>query len=336
MAILFVILGCGINNSLKGHTSANYFNLALVPYLLFRVFYSLGIVKWWSPLTVLPDSGLLYFVKYSAGIQQVLSIVLEVVIMSLAVAHRTKALQDAVSQSILEQKKFIEEQNKTLDLTVTERTLELNSKKANIQELLYNMMPMSIAKELEGKGSSPPIRHDAVTILFTDFVGFTQASSIMPANRMVSELNEIFSEFDRIIQECGVEKIKTIGDSYMAVAGAPTYCDDHALRCARAALGIIKYIKNRNTNATFKWSLRVGLHTGPVVAGVIGNKRIAYDIWGDSVNIASRMESASESDRVNISAYTFDLIRDQFKCEYRGKIPVKGKGEIDMYFIATQ
>lgn len=158
----------------------------------------------------------------------------------------------------------------------------------------------------------------------------------MPANRMVSELNEIFGEFDRIIQECGVEKIKTIGDSYMAVAGAPTQCDDHALRCTRAALGIIKYIKNRNNNATFKWSLRVGLHSGPVVAGVIGNKRITYDIWGDSVNLASRMESASEPNRVNISAYTFDLIRDQFKCEYRGKIPVKGKGEIDMYFIASQ
>ena len=114
----------------------------------------------------------------------------------------------------------------------------------------------------------------------------------------------------------------------MAVAGAPTQCDDHALRCTRAALGIIKYIKNRNNNATFKWSLRVGLHSGPVVAGVIGNKRITYDIWGDSVNLASRMESASEPNRVNISAYTFDLIRDQFKCEYRGKIPVKGKGEI--------
>ena len=123
-----------------------------------------------------------------------------------------------------------------------------------------------------------------------------------------------------------------LGDSYMAVAGAPTQCDDHALRCTRAALGIIKYIKNRNNNATFKWSLRVGLHSGPVVAGVIGNKRITYDIWGDSVNLASRMESASEPNRVNISAYTFDLIRDQFKCEYRGKIPVKGKGEIDMYF----
>jgi class 3 adenylate cyclase len=173
-----------------------------------------------------------------------------------------------------------------------------------------------------------------VTILFTDFVGFTQASSIMPANRMVSELNEIFGEFDRIVQECGVEKIKTIGDSYMAVAGAPKYCDDHAVRCTRAALGIIEYINNRNNNATFKWSLRVGLHSGPVVAGVIGNKRITYDIWGDSVNLASRMESASEPNRVNISAYTFDLIREQFKCEYRGKIPVKGKGEIDMYFIA--
>ena len=109
-----------------------------------------------------------------------------------------------------------------------------------------------------------------------------------------------------------------------------------SLRCTRAALGIIQYIKNRNNNATFKWSLRVGLHSGPVVAGVIGNKRITYDIWGDSVNLASRMESASEPNRVNISAYTFDLIRDQYKCEYRGKIPVKGKGEIDMYFIAAQ
>jgi len=334
VAVLLLILGCGINNSFKGHKSANIFIIALLPYVVFRIFYSLGIVKWWSPLTALPDSGLLYFFKNSAGIQQVLSISLEAVIMSLAVAHRTKALQDIVTQSIQEQKNFIEEQNKTLDLTVTQRTLELNAKKANIQELLYNMMPMSIAQELEVKGSSPPIRHDSVTILFTDFVGFTQASSIMPANRMVSELNEIFGEFDRIVQECGVEKIKTIGDSYMAVAGAPKYCDDHAVRCTRAALGIIEYIKNRNNNATFKWSLRVGLHSGPVVAGVIGNKRITYDIWGDSVNLASRMESASEPNRVNISAYTFDLIREQFKCEYRGKIPVKGKGEIDMYFIA--
>jgi class 3 adenylate cyclase len=335
VAVLLLILGCGINNSIKGQTSANFFNIALVPYVLFRIFYSLGIVKWWSPLSLLSDSGLFYFLKSSAGVQQVLSISLEAVIMSLAVAHRSKALQDAVSKSIQDQKKFIEEQNKTLDLTVTQRTLELNAKKANIQELLYNMMPMSIAKELEFKGSSPPIRHDSVTILFTDFVGFTQASSIMPANRMVSELNEIFGEFDRIIQECGVEKIKTIGDSYMAVAGAPTYCEDHALRCAKAALGIIKYIESRNSSATFKWSLRVGLHSGPVVAGVIGNKRITYDIWGDSVNLASRMESASEANRVNISAYTFDLIRDQIKCEYRGKIPVKGKGEIDMYFISV-
>jgi class 3 adenylate cyclase len=335
VAVLLLILGFGINNSIKGQKSALFFNIALVPYVMFRIFYSLGIVKWWSPMSLLPDVGLSYFLKSSAGIQQVLSISLEAIIMSLAVAHRAKALQDAVAQSIKDQKKFIEEQNKTLDLTVTERTLELNAKKASIQELLYNMMPMSIAKELEIKGSSPPIRHDSVTILFTDFVGFTQASSIMPANRMVAELNEIFGEFDRIVQECGVEKIKTIGDSYMAVAGAPVYCEDHALRCAKAALGIIAYIEHRNTTATFKWSLRVGLHSGPVVAGVIGNKRITYDIWGDSVNLASRMESASESNRVNISAYTFDLIRDQYKCEYRGKVPVKGKGEIDMYFIAA-
>jgi len=157
----------------------------------------------------------------------------------------------------------------------------------------------------------------------------------MPANRMVSELNEIFGEFDRITEELGVEKIKTIGDAYMAVAGAPVFCEDHATRCARAAVRMIEYIQDRNRTATFKWSLRVGLHSGPVVAGVIGTKRIAYDIWGDSVNLASRMESASEANRVNISAYTFDLIRHQFECEYRGKIPIKGKGDIDMYFIAA-
>jgi class 3 adenylate cyclase len=177
------------------------------------------------------------------------------------------------------------------------------------------------------------VRHESVTILFTDLSGFTLAASTMPPDRMVSELNEIFAAFDRITDECGIEKIKTIGDAYMAAAGVVTPCTDHAQRCVRAALAMVAYLEQRNRAAAFKWGLRVGIHTGPVVAGVVGTKKFAFDVWGDTVNIASRMESAGVSGRVNISAYTYDLVRSAFACEYRGKINAKGKGEMDMYFV---
>jgi class 3 adenylate cyclase len=172
-----------------------------------------------------------------------------------------------------------------------------------------------------------------VTILFTDFSQFTQAVSTMPADRMVAELNEIFEAFDNITDACGVEKIKTIGDSYMAAAGLPQPCHDHAHRCVRAGLQMIDYIEARNRTNAFKWSLRVGIHSGPVVAGVVGKRKYAFDIWGDTVNIASRMESSGETGHLNVSAYTYDLIRREFDCEYRGKIDAKGKGNLDMYFV---
>ena len=150
---------------------------------------------------------------------------------------------------------------------------------------------------------------------------------------MVAELNDIFAAFDDITYACGVEKIKTIGDAYMAAAGVPTPCADHAQRCVTAGLRMVDYLNARNQSAAFKWSLRVGIHTGPVVAGVVGTRKYAFDIWGDTVNIASRMESAGEVGRVNISAYTYDLVRPYFLCEYRGKVNAKGKGAIDMYFV---
>jgi class 3 adenylate cyclase len=172
-----------------------------------------------------------------------------------------------------------------------------------------------------------------VTILFTDLSEFTYAVSAMPADRMVAELNEIFEAFDNISDACGVEKIKTIGDAYMAASGLPKPCSDHAHRCVRAGLLMINYLEERNRATAFKWSLRVGIHSGPVVAGVVGKRKYAYDIWGDTVNIASRMESAGETGRVNISAYTYDLIRGEFDCEYRGKLDARGKGNLDMYFV---
>ena len=201
------------------------------------------------------------------------------------------------------------------------------------ERLLLNILPAELAQELSATGSARPARHDAVTILFTDFSGFTQVASSMPAERMVAELNEIFAAFDDITDACGVEKIKTIGDAYMAAAGLPKPCPDHAQRCVRAGLDMINYLDNRNRTAAFKWALRVGVHSGPVVAGVVGKRKYAFDIWGDTVNVASRMESSGEIGRVNVSAYTFDLIRAEFDCTYRGKVDAKGKGQIDMYFV---
>ena len=201
------------------------------------------------------------------------------------------------------------------------------------ERLLHNILPVELAAELSATGVARSARHESATILFTDFSGFTQAASAMPADRMVAELNEIFGAFDDICDELGVEKIKTIGDAYMAAAGLPKPCADHAQRCVRAGLRMLDYLAHRNQTAAFKWSLRVGVHSGPVVAGVVGKRKYAFDIWGDSVNVASRMESAGETGRVNVSAYTFDLVRNEFACEYRGKVSAKGKGEIDMYFV---
>lgn len=220
-----------------------------------------------------------------------------------------------------------------LESKVAERTLALEHEQLRTKELLHNILPVEIAEELSVTGGARPARHESVTILFTDFSGFTQAVSTMPADRMVAELNEIFAAFDDITDECGVEKIKTIGDAYMAAAGLPRPCADHGQRCIRAGLRMVAYLEHRNRSAAFKWSIRVGVHSGPVVAGVVGKRKYAFDIWGDTVNVASRMESAGEVGRVNVSAYTYDLIQKDFECEYRGKVSAKGKGEIDMYFV---
>jgi class 3 adenylate cyclase len=202
----------------------------------------------------------------------------------------------------------------------------------NFSDALTVALMVVLASLLCGVALFPVVVRLAA-VLFTDFSDFTQAASTMPPDRMVAELNDIFAAFDEITDECGVEKIKTIGDAYMAAAGVPTPCANHAQRCVNAGLRMVRYLDQRNQTAAFKWSLRVGIHTGPVVAGVVGTKKYAFDIWGDTVNIASRMESSGEIGRVNVSAYTYDLIRKDYDCEYRGKVAAKGKGVMDMYFV---
>ena len=223
-----------------------------------------------------------------------------------------------------------------LESQIAERTQQLAEAVQRADSLLANILPADVVRQLASTGHVIPTRHESVTILFTDLAGFTQASATMPADRMVAELNDIFAAFDDISAEEELEKIKTIGDAYMAVCGLSERQSDHARRCVRAALRMQAFIAQRNATHSFKWRLRVGIHSGPVVSGVVGKRKYAYDIWGDTVNIAARMESTGEPDQVNISAYTHDLVSNYFACDYRGKVAVKGKGEVDMYFVLRE
>ena len=260
--------------------------------------------------------------------------IFEMLMMSLLLADKFNQEKRAKSIAQTALVDHLKKSEQELESKVAQRTDELSREQTRTKELLHNILPVDIAQEISSTGSARPARHEAATILFTDFSGFTVAVATMPADRMVAELNEIFAAFDDITDACGVEKIKTIGDAYMAVAGLPKPCADHAQRCVRAGRLMLAYLEERNINAAFKWQLRIGIHSGPVVAGVVGKRKYAFDIWGDAVNIASRMESSGEVGRVNVSAYTYDLIRGEFQCEYRGKVGAKGKGEVDMYFVA--
>ena len=255
-------------------------------------------------------------------------------LLEVELAYRDRQRQaELLEAMVLERTQELRESEAELERKVLQRTAELVAEQAKAKLLLSNILPQHVIIELVATGKVKPAEHREATIMFTDFAGFTQTTATMPADRMVAELNDIFAVFDQITYEEDVEKIKTIGDAYMAASGLSDGQHDHALRCVRAALRMQEYIVQRNTNAAFKWSLRVGLHSGPVVSGVVGKRKYAYDIWGDAVNIASRMESAGEAGKVNVSAYTYDLIQAAFACTYRGKVAAKGKGEVDMYFV---
>ena len=211
----------------------------------------------------------------------------------------------------------------------------LQVEKDRSENLLLNILPEEIAQELKKTGKAAPKKHECVTILFTDFKDFTKLVASISETTLVVELNDIFSQFDDIMDEFGIEKIETIGDAYMAASGLPRENPEHALRCVEAAFRMIAFLEQRNGNSEISWNMRVGIHSGPVVAGVVGKKKFAYDLFGDSVNTASRMESNGEVGKVNISQTTYKLLQDNpdFSFENRGKIEAKGKGEMEMYFV---
>ena len=237
------------------------------------------------------------------------------------------------------QNKLLERHNKELEKLVIERTAELQAEKEKSEALLVNILPEEIAKDLKEKGVSEPRFYEMVTVLFTDFQSFTQSATTISPVVLIQTLNEFFTAFDDIIDRNNLEKIKTIGDSYMCAGGLPTPNTSNPKDAVLAAKQITKWVNDKNaerqSKGLQKWEIRIGIHTGELIAGVIGRKKFAYDVWGNTVNLASRMESSGEIGKVNISNATYELIKDEFICEYRGNIPVKGNVSMEMYFLST-
>ncbi len=236
----------------------------------------------------------------------------------------------------------LKRRHKELEETVNVRTAEVVAQTTEAiwqrnrsEELLRNILPAQVAEELKQNGHIAPVQFEEVSILFADFKEFTNIVASIPGRKLVEELDEIFQRFDDIMEAVGLEKIQTVGDTYVSVAGLPSADAQHAVKCVQAAESMIAYLKDRNRSSAIKWRLRVGIHSGPITAGVVGKRKFTYDIFGDTVNIAARIESAGAVDRINVSAYTYDLIKDHYQCEYRGKINAKGKGHLDMYFVGS-
>jgi len=204
------------------------------------------------------------------------------------------------------------------------------------ENLLLNILPSETAEELKKSGKVQAKKFDSVTVLFTDFRGFTRLAGNLSPEKLVERVDYYFSKFDEIMEKHHLEKIKTIGDSYMCVGGLHSHKADHPLKMMLAAFEISAFVgdcKKRGSKNEICFDMRIGINTGPVVAGVVGRKKFAYDIWGDTVNIASRMQTNSEAGKINVSENTYELIKDSFDCEYRGKFEVKNKGLMKMYYV---
>ncbi len=211
----------------------------------------------------------------------------------------------------------------------------LAKEKAQSDRLLRAILPDDIARQLRETGTTPAIRHEDVSLLFADIVGFTPLAASMPAEEVVALLAEVFKRVDQLIERCGVEKIKTIGDAYMIAGGVPETSIDHAERLGRCAFGMLEIIKDVSAETGHSLQLRIGLHRGPAVAGVIGTTKFAYDLWGESVNLASRIESSGEPGRVHVSEEFMRLGTENMVFEERGEVTLKGVGRTRTHWLIS-
>jgi class 3 adenylate cyclase len=217
---------------------------------------------------------------------------------------------------------------------------ELEAEKVRSEALLLNILPAMIADELKSRGEVEPKYFGCVTIMFADFKGFTRFAETAEPRTLVNDLDQFFSAFDDIVERHNLEKLKTIGDAYMCAGGLPEENKTHPIDACRAALEIQAFMARANRQRERMhlppWELRIGIHTGPVMAGVVGSKKFTYDIWGDAVNVAARIESAGVPGRIALSENTYNRVKATFECEHHGLIEAKNRGTLDTYFLSTQ
>lgn len=323
LLICFYFIAAGIISLRHGVRTAKYFLLGWSTFLIMVIVFILALNN------VIPSN---FFTTHGIFIGHMT----EVLLLSFALADRINMLktenekkQKEIIIHLEENQQLQTKVNRELEQKVVERTEEVVAQKERAEKLLLNILPGKIAEELMQTGSAVPKQFNSVTVLFTDFANFTGISQSLTPKDIVDELNKNFTTMDHIIEKYGLEKIKTIGDAYLAVCGLPNETEDHAYQTVRAALEIRDYMVQKGN----KFSIRIGVHTGQVVAGIVGVKKFAYDIWGDTVNTANRMESSSEPGKINISSVTYEIVKDAFRCTPRGKIEAKGKGVMDMYFV---
>lgn len=233
--------------------------------------------------------------------------------------------------------RVLRRKNEILESLVRERTREADEAREKSDRLLLNILPQATADELKDTGVARARRYDEVSVLFSDLKGFTGIAEQLSADELVAVLDATFRVFDRACDRFGIEKIKTMGDAYMCVCGLPDEYPDHAIRMVGFAEAMLDGVREVNAHYADRGlpeiQIRIGIHSGPVIAGVVGEKKFAYDIWGDTVNIAARMESSGQVGRINITSETYERITDVYHCEHRGRIAAKNKGELEMYFV---
>ena len=282
-------------------------------------------LTWWFRIVALLVAILVGILVYRRRVDKIrrqkVRLEIEVVKRTRQVTEQSKKIQDQ-KKKVEIQKAKIEHQNELLE-----------KEKVKVEQLLLNILPEGTAEELKNKGRSKARYYRNVSVLFTDFVGFSKIAEDMKPQELVQQLDGYFSKFDEIIEKYDLEKIKTIGDSYMCAGGVPIRNKSNAIEVTLAALEINNYMSERAIANPETWRIRIGINTGEVIAGVIGLKRFAYDIWGASVNQAQRMEMHGQPGIVNVSGNTYEFIAPYFECSYRGKIQTKHKGMLDMYSV---
>ena len=225
----------------------------------------------------------------------------------------------------------------SLEKVIKKKSEDLTAEREKREALLGSFLPKNTANEIMTKGKGNKVKYNFVTVLFSDIQGFTQFAEEMNPEVLIDELDKFFFHFDSVVEKYGIEKIKTIGDAYMCAGGLPEKNRTNPVEVILAALEMQNYMARMKDSTEIEgmkfWDIRIGIHTGTVVAGVIGQKKLSFDIWGDTVNTASRMESSGDAGKINISGTTYEFVKDFYTCEYRGKMPVKYKGELEMYFV---